>query len=195
MGTGGARYRAGRPGWHLKAEHLRRIDVRCWQREGILRPGCVGGWIWIDPDTGELRASIGYAVGDDAVRLNFAINGEPVAQRVPILHTGCTYGGTRPWFGCPQCGRRMAVLFLAGRAFRCRHCARVVYLSQSLDEMDRAYLRQQKAKAKLNPDGTKPPRMHWATFERMRSFIDACEVRRNAAFLAMARRMLPGRFG
>lgn len=194
MGTGGARYGAGRPGWHRKAEHCRRIDVRRWHRAGVLQPGSVGGWCWSDPETGEQRASIGYAAEADAVRLSFSVNGTPVAQRVPILHTACNYGGARPWFGCPHCGRRVGVLFLAGGRFMCRHCARVAYLSQSEDEGGRAWLKQRKAEAKLGPDGTKPAGMHWATFMRLRSVIVECEARRDAAFVEVCARLMPHLF-
>jgi len=45
---------------YVKAEHCRTIDVRRWQREGILQSYCMGTWQWSDPKTGERRASIGY---------------------------------------------------------------------------------------------------------------------------------------
>ena len=123
MSRGGSRWGAGRPAWKAKAEHCRRIDARRWKREGILQsPGRHGGWGWTDPETGEQTASIGYSVGPDAVTLIYTIGGEPISQRVPILASGCTYGGKRLWFGCPSCGRRVAILYLRSRCFACRTC-------------------------------------------------------------------------
>lgn len=192
MGTGGSRYGAGRPGWHRKAEHCQRLDVRRWQREGCLKPGHAGLWGWTDPDTGERIASIGYSVEPGALRLRYTVNkGEPVALCVSILRTPCNYGGTRAWFGCPRCGRRVAVLFLAGEWFQCRHCARVAYASQSETATGRAWRKQAKTEAKLNADGSKPKGMRWATFDRLCAVIEQCEARRDAELEAMALRLFP----
>ena len=192
MGTGGMRCGAGRPSWKPKAEGCYRLDVRRWHREGILQAGRAGSWCWRHPETGAQTASIGYTVRADAVHLTFAAGGKPMAQHVLILRTRCTYGGARPWFGCPQCGRRVAVLFLAAGAFRCRHCASITYSSQSADVLGRAWLKQYKAEAKLNPDGSKPARMHWTTYERLREVIAKCEAQRDAALGAFVLAYLPG---
>ena len=52
MGTGGMRYGAGRLGLNGKAEHCKQLDVRRWQRLGVLRPGASGTWVWSDAETG-----------------------------------------------------------------------------------------------------------------------------------------------
>ena len=191
MGTGGYRWGAGRPGWKRKAEHCRRIDARRWQREGILNGWASGSWVWRDAETGEQTASIGYRGEAGAVCLSYRVDGESVVQRVPILHTACNYGGARTWFGCPCCGRRVAVLFLAGGRFRCRHCGRVAYGSQSDDASGRAWRQQAKAEAKLNPDGSKPKGMRWATYARLRAVILDCEERRDNELTAAALRLFP----
>lgn len=87
MARGGSRYGAGRPGWHVKAEHCRSIDARRWQREGILQAGRFGGWAWTDADTGEQVASIGYSTEPGTVVLNYTMNDKPMQQRVHILGT------------------------------------------------------------------------------------------------------------
>lgn len=189
MSRGGWRFGAGRPGWHVKAEHLRRIDVRRWAREGMLVPGCRGGWCWRDPDSGETTASIGYASEAGAVVLSFAAGDEAVRQRVPILTTGCNYGGARQWFGCPQCGRRVAILYLRGRRFACRTCQRVAYASQSEDDVGRAWRKQSKAEAKLGDDWSRPKGMHRATHHRLLESISECEEHRDQALLGFAARM------
>lgn len=125
MGTGGSRYGAGRPATHVKAEHCRRIDVRRWQREGILQAGRAGAWQWSDPNTGKQAAAIGYRANGSSVTLNYSIDGKPTTQIVWLTETACNYGGDRQWFTCPIRSERVAVLFLRAGRFACRHCQRI----------------------------------------------------------------------
>ena len=181
MGTGGSRYGAGRLATHVKAEHCRRIDVRRWQREGILRSGQVGAWQWTDPDTGKQTAVIGYQGNGNSVTLNYSLDGKPSMQVVWLDATACNYGGTRQWFKCPIRGERVAVLYLRAGRFACRHCQRIAYASQSGDPIDRTWRKQSKAEAKLGPNWARPKGMHAATHERILSIIFECEERRDAA--------------
>lgn len=180
MGSGGSRHGAGRPAMHVKAEHCRRIDVRRWQREGILRPGAGGAWAWTNSE-GERTASIGYRAWDGAVNLDYAIDGRAAGQRITLDTTACTYGGTRPWFVCPVRGERVAVLYLRAGRFACRHCQRIVYASQSGDIYDRTWRMQAKAEAKLGPNWARPKGMHATTRERLLSIIWDCEEQREVA--------------
>ena len=181
MGTGGSRCGAGRPAMHVKAEHCRSIDVRRWQREGILHAGRAGTWQWSDPDTGERRAAIGYRSDGSCVTLDYTIDGDPRKQTVWLTRTGCNYGGTRQWFTCPIRGERVAVLFLRAGRFACRHCQRIAYASQSGDLLSRMWRKQANAEAKLGPNWTRPKGMHDATRARLLSVIWDCVERRDAA--------------
>lgn len=192
MGTGGMRCGAGRPGWHVKAEHCRQIDVRRWQREGMLAPGQAGSWRWWDADTGEELASIGWRSEAGTVVLDYSMGGRPMQQRVPIERTGCNYGGTRAWFGCPGCGRRVAVLYLRRNGFACRHCQRIAYASQSDDEIGCAWRKQRKAEAKLGPHWRRPKGMHHTTRERLLAVIFECESRREDALAGYLDKVMPG---
>lgn len=190
MGTGGARSGAGRPASNVKAEECRRIDVRRWAREGCTRPGAAGSWSWLEAKTGELTASISYAVTMDGntVVLSFGLNGEPMRQRVPIERTACRYGGDRAWFICPRCSDRRAVLFLRSAGFGCRRCNRIAYRSQSEDALGRVWLKQSKAEAKLGESWERPKGMHRATREKLMATICACEEFREAAIDDFCRR-------
>ena len=162
MGTGGSRYGAGRPAMHVKAESCGRIDVRRWQREGILQPYRAGTWQWSDPDTGERRASIGYQSDGKSVTLRYSSDGNSRAQSIKVTETACNYGGVRQWFICPVRGERVAVLFLRAGRFACRHCQRIAYGSQSDDICGRTWRRQAKVEHRLGehwsrPRGTRPP--------------------------------------
>lgn len=192
MGRGGSRYGAGRPAQKVKAEHCRRIDARRWQREGILTHGSVGLWQWTDSETGARIASIGYRVDASTVVLDYQLNGAPMLQFAPVLKTACHYGGTRAWFGCPRCGRRVAILYLrSGAGFTCRQCGRISYRSQSEDAIGRAWIRQRKAEAKLDPNTRRPKGMHQATYSRLLAVISGCEDKRNAAILDYFHRIWP----
>ena len=181
MGTGGMRYGAGRPTMHVKAEHCKRIDVRRWHREGVLRAGRSGTWQWSNAVTGERTSTIGYRADDGFVNLDYSIDGKPCGQRIALDTSGCTYGGTRPWFVCPVRGERVALLFLRAGRFACRHCQRITYASQSDDALGRTWRRQAMIEAKLGPNWTRPKGMHHATRERLLSVIWDCEEKRNAA--------------
>lgn len=194
MGRGGSRYGAGRPSWHVKAEHCLRIDARRWAREGMFARGRAGGWVWLDRDSGEETARIGYRGEDGGISLSFTLNGEPVGQYIRELRTPCHFGGSRSWFACPRCSRRVAVLFLRGAAgFMCRHCGRVAYGSQSDDDMGRAWRKQHKAEALLGKDWARPKGMHATTRARLMEVIFACEARRDAALAAYVERHFQGR--
>jgi hypothetical protein len=95
MAKGGQRYGAGRPGWHVKAEHCRHIDVRRFKRENMLRTGS-WGWNWRNAETGEVMASIGVVGGADRITLEYSVNGAPITQTIHIERTACAYGGSRP---------------------------------------------------------------------------------------------------
>ena len=181
MGTGGMRYGAGRPGWHVKAEHCKQLDVRRWQRLGVLQAGASGTWVWSNAETGARTAAIGYRAEGGAVALTYAIDGVPAAQRIALHRTACNYGGTRPWFICPVRGERVAVLYLRAGRFACRHCQRIAYGSQSDDSLGRTWRRQAKLEARLGPHWQRPKGMHHATRTRLLSAIFDCEEQRDDA--------------
>lgn len=189
MGRGGSRYGAGRPGWHVKAEHCRRLAVARLHRERLLRPGASCTWAW--HAHGEPLGSIAIRAEADAVSLSYTLNGAPVHQRVVIQRTPCNYGGSRPWFACPSCSRRCAVLYLRA-GFACRKCSRVVYASQSDDDIGRAWRRQEKAEAKLGENWQRPKGMHRTTHERLLAVIMECEERRDATLAKFVTLRFPG---
>ena len=193
MGRGGMRFGAGRPGWNVKAEHCRSIDVRRVERENLLRAGVTTAWAWTDSETGERLASIGFSVTDDAVLLFYNLNDKPTRQTVPLERTPCHYGGSRPWFNCPRCRRRVAVLYLRASGFACRHCQRVTYASQSDDALGRTWRRQAKLEARLGEHWRRPKGMHHRTRERLLEGIFECEGAREdalASYLARVAHLL-----
>ncbi len=188
MGRGGSRYGAGRPGWHVKAEHCLRLDVRKLARSQVLAGGMFS-WRWTNSASGEESGSITIFSRPDGLRLSFSQNGQPCGHEVGIVRTDCHYGGTRPWLLCPPCGKRVAVLYLRGGRFICRHCARVVYASQSEDVIGRAWRRQGKLEARLGDHWQRPKGMHRATCSKLLAAIWDCEELRDRALEDFAQRM------
>lgn len=190
MARGGTRYGAGRPGWHVKAEHCLRLDVRQIARRKLLGGGAFS-WHWTNSTTGERVGSIGVTVFADSLRLNYSSDGTPVRERVQIDRTGCNYGGTRPWLRCPRCHRRVAVLYLRGGRFVCRHCGRLVYGSQADDALGRTWRRQQKLEDRLGENWARPRGMHKRTYDRLLDGVLKCEDIRDSAIASYLQRHCP----
>ena len=90
------------------------------------------------------------------------------------------YDGWRPWFHCPvaahgvSCGRRVAILYGAGKYFACRHCYRLAYPSTREDAPSRALTKAQAIRVRLGgtanmlaPFPPRPKGMHWRTYDRL----------------------------
>lgn len=200
------RWGAGRPGWKRKAEQSMAFDVRQIAKRGLLKPGAFS-WHW--SSNGENVGSVGVRVTGDPERVSLTYqwtpyNSEPrtVECSLWIMRTLCNYGGTRPWFRCPSCERRCAVVYYGapGGRFACRHCVRVSYFSQCEDEMGRLWRRQRKVERTLTGGAgdwngwQRPKGMHQRTFDRLRNQIWELEIRRDEVFEMQATSLL-GRLG
>jgi hypothetical protein len=153
------------------------LDVRRLHRNGWLQPGARFDWTW--KRRGKVVATIGICVEEDRVRLRYAYQhrgGTATEQdySVRLARTPCRYGGTRPWFLCPCCARRVAILYLGNPVFACRHCWQLTYPSQKENVADRADRRANAIRKRLgwpagiaNPFGGKPKGMHWRTYQRL----------------------------
>lgn len=172
---------SGRPGWRPVGEDMLRLDVRFLHRNDWLRPGLsiTLNWSW----RGEPRASIGVTTSTDSIRLIYSTrDGEQVDETVYLDRTPCNYGGTRPWFWCPRCGRRVGVLF-AGWRFRCRHCHGIAYAVENEDKLSRVLRRSNKLRERVGakagtayPVTFKPKHMHQRTFDHIRWQIQEIEL-------------------
>ncbi|MDA2934410.1 hypothetical protein MYX82_08705 [Acidobacteria bacterium AH-259-D05] len=181
--------------WSKKdtVDGCRSVDIRRWHREGLLRPGTSSSWAWLDED-GQKKAEIRMCVMLGMVKLVYRCRStgesewQDVEESVPLDWTCCNYGGIRPWFVCPgvvnghHCGRRVAILYLAGRYFLCRHCYRLAYESQREHRASRLVRKAQKIRRRLggepgfiHPFPAKPKGMHWHTYQRLRAEAELAE--------------------
>ncbi len=165
--------------WDKKttAEEIKRIDIRYLKRCGWLSPGYYGSLSW--QCMGEPSGNINFQVYQLKMVLKYRYQDwddewQSIEEDVWFDRTPCNYGGERPWFRCPHCGRRVAVLYGAGVRFLCRHCYGLPYGSQCEGAIDRMMRKARKIRARLGasddldePVWEKPKGMHWETFERL----------------------------
>jgi hypothetical protein len=124
-----------------------------------------------------------YVMDDYAVRLDFTrtdgATGESTDEwlMVPLRWQECRFGGRRPYFECPDCHSRLAlVLYFRRGMFRCRECAKVTYRSCRERPFDRAIRSARKLRDLLGDDGSRPYGMWQRTYERITAKIDATEA-------------------
>jgi hypothetical protein len=187
---GGYRAGAGRQPQRQKAEGYWTIDIRQWVRLGLLRSERVFGWSMFgqcDESTALLQVRVGVETVSLTVRTGKVTGeAEKPAAIVGVESTPCNFGGSRHWFRCPSCRRRVALLYFNYGNFACRRCLGLAYTSQSLSPIDRSWRQQQRIESRLAGkagawDGeSKPSGMHRATFERLYAGLAAVQSARGA---------------
>lgn len=167
------------------------------------------GWRWSKDGTAEPFAAASMALRFDGAhgtaRLCYSIRHlsaetGPQDYTVALEAEPCRFGGWRWWWVCPTMWRRCAVLYLpnGGRRFLSRQAYRLAYRSQREDVIGRAHRRAARVHKRLGADyGTtcdplppKPPRMRWATYERLVARREAAVDALDAAWLAEAARIV-----
>jgi hypothetical protein len=163
------------------------IDIRDpHHRELVDRPGSRISWRW--NRNGESHCSIDLVFyRDNAVLTDVTDRERPRTLSISLLRTACNYGGTRPWFGCPACSNRCAILHFHDGHFRCRKCHGLGYRSQVEASSERPRLIAQRIRRSLGgsvnlglPFPAKPPKMHWRTYYRIRQKGEHFEARATA---------------
>ena len=165
------------------------IDVRRWQREGSLQPGKYFALEW--KRGSELVAAVSVRTEADQVvlsyqHLSYDDSRTDLEYAVRLEWTPCRYGGSRAWFLCPAggCGGRVAILYLGGAVFACRHCYGLTYQSQRETPYMRAIHQAQAIRIKLGgsanlhePFPWKPEGMRSSTYQRLRRQAEEAESR------------------
>ena len=99
----------------------------------------------------------------------FIVHGE----QITVTATSCNYGGSRYWWHCPKCGRRVAVLYF-NQSYQCRHCIGANYSIQLKQPIDRLFKRVAVIRERLdwpqgiaNGKGERPRYMHHKTYQKL----------------------------
>jgi hypothetical protein len=176
-------------------DEVKQLDVRRLHRQGALQPWVRATVTWHrgEHETGAVRVAMvnGYLVVEYRYRGRGHEDWEDVRQVIALDWTPCHSGGQRPWFLCPGCQRRVAVLCGYDRLFLCRHCYRLPYTSQHETRLDRLYRKLRKLQERLDGQyARKPKGMHWRTWERLRDQALNAEMTRDCAMEATFERLL-----
>lgn len=171
-GSGSGTWQARRRG---TVEHARlALNVRALQRAGSLVPGRIS-----EAKAGAYAFHVEASAEGVELVYRAGLAGKELAtirESVAVEWTPCHYGGSRPWFNCPGCARRVALLYLHGDRlrFRCRKCLRLLYESQRESDADRARRCANKIRRRLRlnlwpgePEHGRPKGMHHTTYGRL----------------------------
>lgn len=131
MARGGSRWGAGRPAHRLKAENAISLDVNYLARNGYLDDGNWKRLYW--RQYGEETANGLTKAYENYISFHIGLS----THWLFLTQTPCHLGGSRRWFICPSCQRRIGVLYMRNKRFGCRTCQKVSYQSQSGDAEDR----------------------------------------------------------
>lgn len=122
------------------ADESCRLKMSDLRKRGLLSGQDTEKIAWTSSMTGKTTAVLlEVNITDDPyIRLVYTVtdregNKTDYDYEVSLVTTPCNFGGVRYWFGCPHCGRRVVVLYLApgDTHFRCRHCNNLSYHSRN----------------------------------------------------------------
>ena len=139
------------------------------------------------------KRSIKGLSGKIEAALNGATNG--TFDGLQVTSTACHYGGSRYWWVCPDCGRRVGCLYWLVGKYRCRHCVGGVHASSQRGRFGRALWTAYNLLARYDPKPRpylhemhdflnpllKPKGMHWARWSAIvkkqhRAAFDVCTM-------------------
>jgi hypothetical protein len=177
----------------IESEFAFRIDIDALRRDGLIRLGARAGCvIRFSHPCRDLDVECETHIGGpwkDWVRLKYEMRdywtGEPlkIDDKIYLAPTRPHFGGLRWWFVCPQLNKRVRKLYLprSGRHFWSRRAYELAYASQRETKYDRALRRARKLRLRLGGDPAddeypdKPPRMRWATYNRLMDKLVAAD--------------------
>lgn len=165
-------------GWPTPAS-FNQLDIRWLKRKGLLQSGVRSRITFSSPypTAPWVREFLIFVDGDE-----IEIRHEGRTQHLGIVETPVHLGGARPWFRCPSCGGRAAILY--GPRFACRKCKHVAYPSQRESPRYRPLQRAQKIRMRLGGDANitlpfppRPKGMHRVTYWEWQAKAAAHEQR------------------
>lgn len=155
-------------------DEMNALDIRTLARKGGLQPGgsYVYRWFLGRRMVGSLRM--------DVLRhcVRFHNDAQAASIEAPLVHTPCNFGGARPWWRCPHCRRRVAILYVDA-TIACRHCWDLGYRVEREGKRDRTLRRAQTIRQRLGwppgifgNRGIRPKGMHQSTYKRLKGEHD-----------------------
>src|SRR5262249_3933157 len=105
------------------------LDIRQLSRKGFLFPHYKFEWAWRRKD-GTIKGAIAIYALKDRLILSYRDGGNSIRDIVRLVNSTGYPSSRRPWFKCPACNQKVALLYKSGARFRCRRCSDLVYASQ-----------------------------------------------------------------
>jgi hypothetical protein len=166
------------------------IDIRKWQRQGLLMSGNFFNVQW--SRSSKVVGKMVVLVQRESLILSYRSQGKYVRESVILATTACHFGGYRYWFRC-DCGKRVAILYAGESRFACRHCLNLNYQTQHQEPHERLAKKAHRLRDRLewprgfrNGSGPKPKGMHWSTFEHLlaeaEAVVEQCNVAARSRF-------------
>ena len=150
-----------------KAEQTNKIDIRKIYKKGLLEPGVASTIHWSSNGTVLSKTNM------TSTGTTLIINTQP-GQWISLAWTNCHFGGQRPWFRCPTCNRRVAVLYKISQLFSCSQCNNISYYSRCQSPLVRLLRKKNKLRKRITFDDDwgldffrKPKGMHRKTYGRL----------------------------
>lgn len=167
------------------------LDVRRLQRLGVLKMGAVGLLQWTKEGKVRMRGFLSSRVSDITIQCEtFGVCAPRTksSHNIAVVRTPCHFGGSRPWLVCPDCSRRVAILYCGDKRLSCRPCRRPTYPIQMITPMGRPLARAQKMRLQLGgsvdldmPFPERPKGMHSFTYTKLAIRAMVAESQYNAA--------------
>jgi hypothetical protein len=147
------------------------LNVRDLKNQDLLRQGFTGSLSW--SRGGKTTGSVSFRYDEPWLILSYTYVDRDVSQSnhtesILVEWTPCNYGGSRPWFGCPACGRRVVALALHRTRFLCRQCHKLPYKSQMEAQIDRVIRRARKIRKRVGASSDELPEPLWDRPKGMR---------------------------
>ncbi|EKD99360.1 MAG: hypothetical protein ACD_22C00283G0001 [uncultured bacterium] len=184
---------------HGSVESSRRIDIRTFQKAGVLKNSCYynSSWTRNGRDMGSMKFE--HLKGNDFITAMYTFTpnstGEKENRNDIIMLGYITTGyGERAYFVCPKCGELRTILSFYNGGFNCRVCARLNYQSSQATKWDKTemyFARIKKILERLKHTDTKdydvwyvpkPKRMRYYTYERLIKQLHVFQQERNEWF-------------
>lgn len=100
-------------------------------------------------------------------------------SQIVTTSTPCHFGGARPWFVCPFCGKNTRRLYLGRDKVACRKCHNLAYPSQNETGACRSLRKLRAIWNRLGWSmpgwGTRPKGMHATTYQRLSKTYEELE--------------------
>ncbi len=170
-------YGSGRAGGKTLTSQMTELNIRFLHRHGLIKKATLSPLNLLHKGRNESE-NIHIRVDAQQLSINYfyrEYSGEchPICLIIKFDWTSCHFGGHRPWFLCPKCRRRVAILY-AEKNFRCRICRNLAYPSENESPADRLLRKADKIRRRLkckpgmlNEIMFKPKGMHQKTFDRL----------------------------